>query len=169
MSQVIPTERPAKPAFRFQPVISADFPLLLAWLQRPHVKRWWNDGDDTLEKVARHYGNQENSKRFIVYQLDRPMGYIQYYIEEDETIGIDIFIGEEALTGRGVGPPLMRTFMELLIEWHQPQAFIIDPDPENGRAIRCYEKVGFRHYATVVTDVGKLAYMMRLVCNQGQG
>ena len=165
MSKAIPPERPVNPAFHFQPVTSADFPLLLAWLQRPHVKRWWNDDDDTLEKVVRHYGNQAHSKRFIVYQLEKPIGYIQYYLEEDETIGIDIFIGEEALTGRGVGPALMQAFIDLLIEWHQPQALIIDPDPANVRAIRCYEKVGFRHYETVVTAMGKRAYMMRLECN----
>jgi RimJ/RimL family protein N-acetyltransferase len=165
MSKAIPSERLTNLLFHFQPVTSADFPLLLNWLQRPHVKRWWNDGDDTLEKVARHYANQAHSKRFIVYLADLAIGYIQYYLEEDESIGIDLFIGEETLTGRGVGTALMQAFMELLIEWHQPQAFIIDPDPENVRAIRCYEKVGFRHYETVVTDAGKPAYMMRLEYN----
>jgi RimJ/RimL family protein N-acetyltransferase len=29
-----------------------DFPLLLAWLAKSHVKQWWDDGDDTLEKVG---------------------------------------------------------------------------------------------------------------------
>ena len=40
----------------FRPLVTTDFPLLLEWLQRPHVKEWWNDGEDTLEKVAASYG-----------------------------------------------------------------------------------------------------------------
>jgi len=41
----------------FRPLLPADFPLLLAWLSRPHVKEWWDDGEDTLEKVARTTGS----------------------------------------------------------------------------------------------------------------
>lgn len=34
--------------FRF--FTTDDLPLMLEWLSKEHVKEWWNDGDDTLEK-----------------------------------------------------------------------------------------------------------------------
>jgi hypothetical protein len=36
--------------FRFRPLTSGDFPLLLEWLSKEHVRQCWHDGDDTLEK-----------------------------------------------------------------------------------------------------------------------
>lgn len=49
-----------------------------------------------------------------------------------------------------------------MIEQHAPAYFVIDPDPKNTRAIRCYEKVGFCHIETILTDEGKYAYLMRM-------
>ena len=39
----------------FRVIKAEDYPQILVWLQRPHVKRWWDDGDDTLEKVVFKY------------------------------------------------------------------------------------------------------------------
>jgi hypothetical protein len=47
--------------------------LLLTWLSNEHVKQWWNDGDDTLEKVALHYGAEKpDVARFIIFRLLDP-------------------------------------------------------------------------------------------------
>ncbi len=35
---------------------------LLRWLSEENVKEWWNDEDDTLEKVALHYGEDDDIK-----------------------------------------------------------------------------------------------------------
>lgn len=54
-----------------RPLTDADFPLLLAWLAKPHVKAWWDDGDDTLEKVELHDGDQSaTNERFILLYQD---------------------------------------------------------------------------------------------------
>ncbi len=68
----------------FRPLVNTDFPLMLEWLSREHVKEWWDDGDDTLEKVARHYGrSEEGLERFILLDVHngdkKPIGYFQYY------------------------------------------------------------------------------------------
>jgi len=52
--------------------------------------------------------------------------------------------------------------LELLVERHNPRRIIIDPDPRNRRAIRCYEKAGFRYYETVAHEDGSLFYMMAI-------
>jgi RimJ/RimL family protein N-acetyltransferase len=149
----------------------ADFPLLFEWLQRPHVKQWWDDGENTLEKVELHYGplsDEEDVERFILMwspedrQDLRPIGYFQWYLLPDGTGGIDQYIGEPDLVNRGIGTEAIRRFLAMLVERHDPPRIIIDPDPQNARAIRCYEKVGFRHYETVTREDGTQAYMMEI-------
>lgn len=152
----------------FKPLAPADFPLLLAWLAKPHVKEWWDDGDDTLEKVEESYGEEEGEERFLIYYQatenapPEPVGYIQSYLAEVNGMGIDLFLGEEGLLNRGMGTQALQAFLAQITERYPRSYFVIDPDPQNTRAIRCYEKVGFRYVETVLNEEGKPAYMMRL-------
>lgn len=151
---------------KFRPLGADDFPLLLEWLSKEHVKEWWNDGDDTLEKVVRNYGEEETSlERFILVGSfdsgEKPIGYFQYYLIPDGSIGIDQFIGEEECIDRGVGTNAIEMFCEMIMREREPTSIILDPSPENKRAIRCYEKAGFKHYETKAGEKEGLAYMMR--------
>ena len=154
----------------FRLLTSNDFPLLLDWLSRPHVKEWWDAGEETLEVVAQNYGEEEEGlARFILLDTsdgrEKPLGYFQHYAAADGSIGIDQFIGEEDYLNRGIGQQAIRLFVEMIMREQKKRASIIlDPQPENKRAIRCYEKVGFRHYETKRDENGTLAYMMRLDC-----
>jgi RimJ/RimL family protein N-acetyltransferase len=153
----------------FRPLRVNDFPLLLIWLSNEHVKQWWNDGDDTLEKVALHYGAEEpDVARFILVKStesgESPIGYFQYYIVSKEVIGIDQFIGEADCIDKGMGTAAIGLFLEMIAAKHQPQEIIIAPHPENKRAIKCYQKVGFVYYTTKLEEDGKSAYMMRFNC-----
>lgn len=156
----------------FRPLRANDFPLLLDWLSKDHVKQWWNDGDDTLEKVALHYGAEDSDvARFILIEAteagESAIGYFQYYIVSKEIIGIDQFIGEVDHINKGIGTAAIRLFLEMIIAKHAPQEVILDPHPENERAIRCYEKVGFVYYATKLKENEESAYMMRFNCLYG--
>ena len=159
---------------KFRPLTPDDFPLLFDWLSREHVKEWWDDGEDTLEKVARNYGEEEEGlERFILVAVEgiseKPIGYFQHYLVGDGSIGIDQLIGEEDYINRGIGTEAIRMFVEMIIEEHEPTAIILDPSPDNKRAIRCYEKAGFRHYETKEEVEGGLAYMMRLEARSRPG
>ena len=153
----------------FASLTQADFPLLLTWLAKPHVKEWWDDGDDTLEKVAQNYGEEAGTERFLIRCQEGeqapplPIGYIQSYVVEEEGLGIDLLLGDERFLNQGLGTQVLQAFITRTIEQHAPVYFVIDPHPRNARAIRCYEKVGFRHYETILTDEGLPAYMMRFV------
>ena len=154
---------------KFRPLTSDDFPLLLAWLSKEHVKQWWDAGEDTLEKVARNYGEvEEGLERFILVEAEesgeKPLGYFQHYRVPDGSIGIDQFIGEEDYINRGVGTKAIRMFVKVIMHEHKPSRIILDPSPGNQRAIRCYEKIGFRYYETREGVEGGLAYMMQLDC-----
>ena len=148
--------------FKFRRLSPDDFPLMLAWLRKIHVREWWNDGDDSLEKVAAHYGAQDETERFILLDGETPIGYFQYYFADGGAIGIDQFIGDETYLNRGVGTETIKMFVRMIVDKHAPPFIILDPSPENKRAVRCYEKVGFRHYETKIAGGGVLAYMMRL-------
>lgn len=85
----------------FQPLTLDDFSLLLSWLAKPHIKEWCDDGDDTLDKVTQHYGEETGTQRFLIYyQATKtapatPIGYIQSYRAGENGIGIDLFLGDE--------------------------------------------------------------------------
>lgn len=60
-------------------------------------------------------------------------------------VGVDLSIGEAADLSQGIGSAALKVFVErLLVEGHR--SIIIDPDAANGRAIRAYEKAGFRPF-----------------------
>jgi RimJ/RimL family protein N-acetyltransferase len=153
---------------KFRLLTTQDFPLLLKWLAKEHVRQWWNDGDDTLEKVARHYGGEDDTSRFILLESneseEKPIGYFQYYFAADDSIGIDQFIGEAHYINRGIGQEAIKIFIEMIMRQHHPAQIILDPSPDNARAIRCYVRVGFKHYESSTNEDGTPAYMMRFEC-----
>ncbi len=150
--------------YKFRLLTENDFSILLEWLLKPHVKEWWDDGEDTLEKVAENYVEEGNLERFLLIEetekAEKPIGFFQYYLLDDDSIGIDQFIGEADYINRGVGTKAVKLFIELILQKHKPKRIILDPLPENKRAIRCYEKAGFRHYETKRGTDGNLAFMM---------
>jgi aminoglycoside 6'-N-acetyltransferase len=107
----------------------------------------------------------------IVELYGEPIAYVQSYdphLEDDHpyqdqptgTLGIDISIGRPDLLGKGHGSAIIRQFAEMLFDEGAPR-IVIDPDPANGRAIRAYEKAGFRAFDTR-TSVHGPALMMAL-------
>ncbi len=71
---------------------------------------------------------------------------IQHYEETDEEFrhaGIDLFLGA-TYHGRGLGTDAVRTMARHLVDDLGHRRLVIDPAAHNERAIRCYEKVGFR-------------------------
>ena len=161
-----------------RPMTDADVALLHAWLQRPHVRQWWGEEDAgiTLAQAAERYapGVQaaDGVTPYIVCHEGSPIGYAQSYIAlgsgdgwwADETDpgvrGIDQFIGEAALLGRGLGTRMVMALVARLFDDPAVTRIQTDPDPANHRAIRCYEKAGFRRVREIVTPDGPALYML---------
>ena len=156
--------------YRFRPVADDDLPMLGVWLERPHVAEWWDDTDDKLAEI-RAAMVDPSTQPFIVELDGRPIAYIQCYdphLEEDHpyrdqpkgTLGIDQFIGEPELVGIGHGSRLIAAFVEGLFRRGTPRV-IIDPDPTNARAIRAYEKAGFKAFGHRTSIYGEALMMAR--------
>jgi aminoglycoside 6'-N-acetyltransferase len=109
--------------------------------------------------------------QFIVAADERPFGYLQCYdpaawLENGfgtlapRTHGIDQFIGEPDMIDRGHGSAFIRIFVELLLAAGTSQV-VTDPDPGNLRAIRAYEKAGFKKDRLVDTSESRTILMVR--------
>ena len=89
---------------------------------------------------------------FIVESAERPIGFIQYWVgDEPATGGLDMFLVPEA-RGQGLGPDAARALLGYLLDELGWRRVTVDPLVENTRAVRGYEKAGFRVEATVEAD-----------------
>jgi aminoglycoside 6'-N-acetyltransferase len=157
--------------YQFLPMSAADLPLVRGWLAAPHVAQWWGDADEQFGLVSEDL-DQPAMDQFVVTTDGRPFAYLQCYdqtawpdnglgIHPSGTRGIDQFIGEPDMTGRGHGSSFIRAFLVALIRAGTPRV-LTDPHPANARAIRAYEKAGFRKDRVVDTSDGRALLM---VCN----
>ena len=158
------------PAYTFRPLSHADEALLRIWLALPHVAEWNEDPGQELVDMLDHIGSVSVSA-YIVEWDGRPLGYIQSYaphLEDDHpyrdqppgTMGIDQFIGPAELLNQGHGSRFVAAFVERLFAAGVPRV-IIDPDPNNARAIRAYEKAGFVAFDTRSSIYGDALMMAR--------
>ncbi len=161
----------------FKHLAKSDLPLLTTWLNKPHVKAWWDEHltpDEIKEQYASRIGDQIVVP-FMVYLDEKPIGFIQYYDaakegggwwpdEVEGTIGIDQFIGEENYMGRGYGTKIIAAFVRKLFEDPAVKKIILDVSPKNVKAIHCYEKVGFVFVKEIDTPDGH-ALMMEIKRN----
>jgi aminoglycoside 6'-N-acetyltransferase len=155
--------------YEFRPMTTADLPTIKRWLETPHVAEWWHDPAEQFELVSGDLDHLEMAQ-FIVATDERPFAYLQCYRlsdwntglgpQPDGTRGLDQFIGEPDMLGRGHGSAFIRDFTERLLTSGIPRV-VIDPDPANGHAIRAYEKAGFRRDRVVETPDGPALLMWR--------
>lgn len=147
----------------FRALRHEDFPRLAQWLGGPHVTEWWGAVDVELAAIARAMKAQAmkaqamktgETKPMIVEWSERPIAYLQTYDPHGEadhpyrdqpagTIGLDMLIGLGEETGRGHGGRIAASLAARLFA-EGTKRIVIDPHPENSRAIRAYEKAGFR-------------------------
>ncbi|MBR0990959.1 GNAT family N-acetyltransferase [Bradyrhizobium japonicum] len=155
-------------AYTFRPMIRADMPLIRRWLDAPHVAEWWHD-PESLEFVGGDLDHPDLAQ-FIVSLDGRPLAYLQCYRLGEWHLsfgpqpigarGLDQFIGEADMLGRGHGSAFICAFIDELFAGGVPR-IVIDPNPANARAIRAYEKAGFVPQHAIVTPDGPALLMIR--------
>jgi aminoglycoside 6'-N-acetyltransferase len=157
------------PDYFFHPMATADLPLIRLWLETTEVVRWWGDPDEQYKLVSGDFDHPDMDQ-FIVSLGGHPFGYLQCYAlgtwngglgaHPSATRGIDQFIGEADMIGRGHGSSFIRQFADGLLAAGTPRV-VTDPDPDNGRAVRAYAKAGFRSQRLVDTPDGQALLMVR--------
>ena len=156
--------------YQFRPMSAEDLPMVRRWLETPHVAQWWHDPDTQFALVSEDLDHPAMDQ-FVVTADDRPFAYLQCYdptawpdnglgTHPLGTRGIDQFIGEPDMVDRGHGSALIRSFVDGLLKKGTPRV-VTDPDPENIRAVRAYEKAGFEKVSLVDTPDGRALLMVR--------
>jgi aminoglycoside 6'-N-acetyltransferase len=123
----------------------ADVPRIVELGADPEVSRWWR-GLTHEHVLAKARGEDEGVVGFAVVVDGEIAGLIQFFEESDEEFraaSIDLFLGAP-YHGRGLGTDTVRTLARYLVEERGHHRLTIDPAAHNERAIRCYEKVGFK-------------------------
>jgi len=164
-----------QPTIEFRPLAMSDLPLLHEWLARPHIREWWG-APDTPEEITAEYepviAGRLPHECFFALKNGEPIGFIQSYVpalchdegwwleEHDLTVrGIDQFLANSEQLGRGLGTAMVSAFVARLFSDPAVTRIQTDPDPKNARAIRCYEKAGFRAERQVDTLDGPALLM----------
>lgn len=133
--------------------------LLEQWLHREHVRERWGDPIANLASIV---ALTPPAGGALLAADNVLVGFVQWQpmaarellksgiaVPDDETIDIDIFIGEEEYLGRGIGPAALELLINQIKEEGTAKRATLFTGVENKRALRAYTKAGFRvrsHY-----------------------
>jgi len=134
---------------------SADVPTLQAWDRKPHVMAAtgsYAGASDWAHEIALNVAWWEV---LIAEATGHPIGLVRIIDPAEEEThywgacptnlrAIDIWIGDEANHGRGLGSEIMRLALAHCFANPRVTAVLIDPLARNVRARRFYERLGFR-------------------------
>jgi len=148
----------------------SDMQRLLGWLRLPHVAEWWGDAREELRANL----TRSPDTNALIVEDGVPVGFLcwgrppQSELEgaaltdlPEDLVDVDIMIGEPDALGRGVGPRALGLLLHRL-KADASVAFVgIGTAISNERAIRAYEKAGFRPFREFCDpDWGSCLYMV---------
>jgi len=139
-----------------EPLTDADIPLFVRWLQKEHVKQWFENPEDWLDEIQNRNGKYRFIKHFIVTLNGAKIGFCQYfdayYVKEDlgwefvknknESFGIDYFIGEEEYLRKGYGKAIIQK-LEEKIQSVNGREICADPSGDNAISVKTLLSSGF--------------------------
>ena len=123
-----------------RPASVDDAEALATILAEPDVARWW--GPNTVTDVR---DELQTSPSYLVAVNGEAIGWLQVHEQTEPmypSVAFDIAV-TTSLHGHGYGSEALRVAIAHFAA-HGHHRFTIDPAIENERAIRCYERVGFR-------------------------
>lgn len=151
-----------------------DYDIMVKWLNDSRVLEFYEESPADLEKVKKKYGPRiEGShyvKPYVVEYKNKRVGYIQYYeIQENylekfgypqnqDIYGIDQFIGETELWGKGIGTSMILLMLNYLSNHKNATRVVLEVKNNNSRAISCYKKCGFRKIKEINDDTSLMEW-----------
>lgn len=167
---------PPPDRFGFRLAQAEDLPLLTRWRTSEPVTKWWGEPGD-LE--AEYITGTDPVRYFIALLDDRPVGLVQHYHWSDfpadaaviearpDEDGMDYFLGEPELLGTGLGPAMLRAFLQQVVTQNRTRRGVrLDVSEANRRSWRCLEKLGFERTLDGVSITGEpgphYVYALRL-------
>ncbi len=149
-----------------------DIPLMETWLNKEHVKRWYEIPhmgvtiDDWMSEILERNGRFNWLHHLIALWEGCQVGFCQYYQcadSEEEfgtmplagTYGIDYLIGEEDYLGKGLGKGMVALLLDKIFSFPDAQRVTADIDRENKASEHTLLSCGF-----VLLDAGSSRYVI---------
>jgi len=147
------------PSVTFRPLAAGDLPDMVAWMHAPHAARWFYEDLDLAAAERKYRPRIDGSSPVRVHVIligGRACGFIQHYPVRghpgyhpdagEPAAGIDYLIGVEALTGLGLGPQMIWSYLTDVVFATCPDVprVIASPEVANRRSVRMLQKAGFR-------------------------
>lgn len=150
-----------------------DGPTLLAWLDEPHVREFWDLSAAGRATMLNYLGGAKDifdywvgaigGARFcLVMTTDardgEPRHLTPHIAPNGETWTVDFMIGDPDHVGRGLAAPALAAFAGFA-KTVEPRlaSLLIDPMASNTRAIHVYEKAGYEKVAEFTPPHGPFA------------
>ena len=139
---------------RLRPARRTDWDLIRGWLARPDIEAWWGPRSATEAEVNIAI-NSGHALCRIIEAGGVAVGYahaVDATMWGDElpqdlapgTWDLDLFIASEEHRGRGVGQAALSQLKDEVFGTTLATAVCVFPSIRNERAVRAYERAGFR-------------------------
>lgn len=138
--------------YSFAKMTHLDLPLFRNWLTNPHIEGWWGESNTEARLVESEFDRDLVDMRIVSYE-GRPFAFIQdynahafgapqYHDQPPDARALDTFLGEPAFLGKGHGAGYIKARAHQLLQ--SASCVLVDPDPQNHRAIAAYQRAGFQ-------------------------
>jgi len=159
--------------FIFRPASVADRPLIHIWLGLPHVAKWfYGQGlENTKQHLEAFFQGSSSSHYWLGFDGERPIAFLitssiyktddelaHWCSEEGDAMTLDMLIGDTEYVGRGLAHLLIQNF--LISTFPLVAEVLIDPEATNTRAIRVYQKAGFRTLGEFIPSHSPHSHLM---------
>lgn len=145
---------PGSVEVRLRPARRADWDLIRGWLGRPDIEAWWGPRSATEAEVSIALGEAHAICR-IIEAAGTPIGYAHAVDAtvwgaelpqdlEPGTWDLDLFIASEEHRGKGFGHAALAQLRDEVFATTLALAVCVFASVRNERAVRAYEKAGFR-------------------------
>lgn len=149
-----------------QPMTVEEIPIFYKWATQSDSTAFWygeryNDRIPTYEEFTRDWGRHffdgskpEKGRSFTIVVGDKAIGQINYndINRKNNSVELDIIIAENKEKSKGYGSDALKTLADYLFHNMNIQVCEIEVVIKNARAIRAYEKAGFRITKTFVKN-----------------
>lgn len=150
-----------KYGLELRPLCGADIPLVEEWLNKEHVKRWYEIPEmgvtiaDWSAEIRAYKGEYRWITYLIVLLSGQPVGLCLYYkctdsVGEDfgslpleGAYSIDYMIGEQSCIGKGMGKEMINLLIEKIASLPDAVLVTADADRENRASVGVLTACGF--------------------------
>ena len=156
-----------------RPMTVDEIPIFYQWATQSEATPFmygelYGDHVPTYEELMRDWkgyyfdgSEPEKGRCFIILVGNKAIGQVNYneINRKNNSVELDIFIAEDVDTGKGYGTDALKTLAKYLFQNMNIQLCEIMPITKNPRAIRAFEKAGFKTTKTFVKNGAEWVHM----------